>query len=579
MAEENEAPSLFELLGPPISTDPGSVYDYDVSTGEMLGAGFGRQLDTNATISGVIRPLNYLSEDLMNIAGATEWVGAETARKEITGAGLELKVPDNGISRYELDTIKYLKKRELEQNQIMARNQSTIGAAAGFAGGLAAGLTDPLNIASAFIPIVPEARYAAWVAQASGAFGRAGVRAGVGVAEGVAGSALLEPLSYSGAQQSQLEYTVADSFINVVFGGVMGGGLHSVGGAALDFAFPSRLREYAAMASDETQMKALHESVRALEDDRAVSPEDVFFNDARRNSGTTDREFMNRAAELDEDVIRQAREAVVLARAGEDEKINQPGLLQTIKAMGGIRVRDAEGNLTREGAEIMAALKDVRYPGIINNKRGMPADRVREALTEDGWFKSRNNGETDLQELYDMLDLAGRGEQVLPYGTPEAQRVKADYQRQLDEAGVKPSDSVAAASIKIAEYRAMLDRERFDDPDFEPVEIMYREEPGDEDPLAGPVTDEMLARFERVDEWEREDMETSALADKAVSMGDDLESVASDVEFLDAQINGMKSRDMWTKGDEAAMEAGEAVAKKLEDTASIYRAAAVCMAE
>jgi hypothetical protein len=579
MAEElDDTPNLFQLIGPPVATDPGSIYDYDSSTGEKLQSGFGRQWDTNPFASGFVRPLNMLNEDLMAIAGAAEWVSADKAREDIAKSGLDLTVPDNGVSKYELETLKYLKKREREQQQLSARNTSMLGTAAEFTGGLAAGVIDPLNVASAFIPIVPEARYAAWVAQSSGVFGRAAVRAGAGAAEGVAGAALLEPLSYYGATNSQLEYTAADSFINVVFGGVMGAGLHSVGGAALDVAYPTRLRDYAGQAPDDVKLAALHDAVRALEEDRPVDATETFFRDMAERHGATDREFLNRTADFDDESVRAAREVVVMARAGEDEKTSQPGLLQTIRAMGGIKVRDAEGNLTREGAEVMAVLQDVRYPGLINNKRGMPADSIREALTEDGWFRSRDNGETDLQELFDMMDRAGRGEKVLPYGESAGKRLKGDFQRQLDEAGVKPGDSVAAASIKLAEYRAALQRERFDEPDFEPEEIIWRE-PGEEDDLAGPVTDEILARYERADGYDDGMAEVSALADRAAMKSDDIEQVAADTDFLDQQINGMKSRDMWSAADEAALAMGEVNAKKLETTATVYRAAAVCMTE
>jgi hypothetical protein len=326
------------------------------------------------------------------------------------------------------------------------------------------------------------------------------------------------------------------------------------------------------------KLAALHDAVRNLENDKPVDASETFFRDMAKKYGATDREFLNRSADFDEESVRASREVVVMARAGEDEKTSQPGLLQTIRAMGGIKVRDAEGNLTREGAEVMAVLQDVKYPGLINNKRGMPADRVREALTEDGWFRSRDNGETDLQELFDMLDRAGRGEKVLPFGESAGKRLKADFQRQLDEAGVKPSDSVAAASIKLAEYRAALQRERFDEPDFEPEEIIWRE-PGEEDDLVGPVTDEILARYERADGYDDGMAEISVLADRAAMKADDIEQVAADTDFLDQQINGMKSREMWSAADEAAIAMGEVNAKKLETTATVYRAAAVCMTE
>ena len=271
-----------------------------------------------------------------------------------------------------------------------------------------------------------------------------------------------------------------------------------------------------------------------------------------------------------------------MGRAGEDEKVNIPGLLQVIKQMGGIKVRDADGNLTREGAEIMAVLQDVKYPGLINNKSGRTPDYIRESLTEDGWFKSRDSGQTDLTDLYDMVDRAARGERVLPYGELPPQRMKGQAREELDLAGVTNADTVAAAAMKVAEYRASLQRNRFDDPDWEPDEIIWRE-PGEDDFLQQPVNDEMLANYERIegiDNWEVEQSQFSRMADEAISRGEaDLAQVADDVTFIDAQIEGLKARGMWNAVDEAALQDGDIKARDLENKAQLYRAAAVCMME
>mgnify|MGYP001583011231 CR=1 FL=1 len=92
-------------------------------------------------------------------------------------------------------------------------------------------------------------------------------------------------------------------------------------------------------------------------------------------------------------------------------------LVATIRARGGIRVRDDQGNVTREGGEIMAGLKDVKQPGLINNATGKPADTVREMLREmlreRGWFGVRDDEGADIQSLYDAL---GSGD----YRHPEA---------------------------------------------------------------------------------------------------------------------------------------------------------------
>ena len=97
--------------------------------------------------------------------------------------------------------------------------------------GLLAGFLDPANVASAFVPVVPGAWAAARLAAATGALGRAGVRAGVGAVEGVAGQAMIEPFSYALNRAEMNDYTMADVATNLLFGAVLGAGLHTaIGG-------------------------------------------------------------------------------------------------------------------------------------------------------------------------------------------------------------------------------------------------------------------------------------------------------------------------------------------------------------
>jgi len=102
------------------------------------------------------------------------------------------------------------------------RKRSTAGIGADLTAGLIGSLADPLNVASAFIPVVGEARYASLVAR----LGTPGARVATGAVEGAVGAAVVEPLVYLGAQWESADYTAADSVMNLVFGTVLGGGLH-----------------------------------------------------------------------------------------------------------------------------------------------------------------------------------------------------------------------------------------------------------------------------------------------------------------------------------------------------------------
>jgi hypothetical protein len=91
-------------------------------------------------------------------------------------------------------------------------------------------MLDPLNVASAFIPVVGEARFAAL----AGCIGVGGARAVTGAVEGAVGAAILEPIVLAGARYEQADYDIVDSLANIAFGAGIGAGLHFAGGALKD---------------------------------------------------------------------------------------------------------------------------------------------------------------------------------------------------------------------------------------------------------------------------------------------------------------------------------------------------------
>ena len=272
----------FDLLDDAVTTDKGSITDYTASRGELFGAGFQESFEAYNPTALLGRQMRYLDEDLNSLTGQSERVDQKTAQAEIAKRGLDLKVPVGGMTRHELDMLQYLKQRELARQQTYARPRPIGGTASLLTGALAGSAVDPINVASAFIPIVPEARYAQWLARAGeGAFARAGVRAGAGAIEGAAGAAIIEPIVYAGATSEQADYGLMDSFMNVTLGGVLGGGLHSIGGAIYDRAAGSKLPppevlDVAAPAPDHVKRDALQEMVAAHEQGDIGDVEHIF---------------------------------------------------------------------------------------------------------------------------------------------------------------------------------------------------------------------------------------------------------------------------------------------------------------
>lgn len=157
------------------------------------------------------------------------------ARIDAAGLAGHLVVDDVGITDAALDLLIERKEDELARQTTLARAQGGFGQGAARLGvAFGTSLLDPVNVGLAFVPVVGEARYAKLLAGAGGAFGRAGVRAGVGAIEGVVGAGITEPLIYTAKQQEQADYDMADSLMNLAFGTIFGGGLHVVGGAGAD---------------------------------------------------------------------------------------------------------------------------------------------------------------------------------------------------------------------------------------------------------------------------------------------------------------------------------------------------------
>lgn len=164
----------------------------------------------------------------------TPLLTAEQARARIKEEGLDLAVEDSGIRAGALDIL-IERKREEVKRKLILDNAPASTIPVQLLAGFGASVLDPINIASAFVPIVGEARYATMLARAGQSVAaRTAVRAQVGAVEGAVGAAIVEPLVLYASAQDQADYGAIDSLLNVAFGSVMGGGLHSAGGYISD---------------------------------------------------------------------------------------------------------------------------------------------------------------------------------------------------------------------------------------------------------------------------------------------------------------------------------------------------------
>jgi hypothetical protein len=582
-------------LGDPIQDEPGSIYDYASSAGQSAYAAGRRAYDS----SGFVYGLYNAARSAVDYEWGTR-VSKQDALKRVGEVGLSIDVPDDGMSKYKLDTLIWYKSREQADQLYMQRSPGGFGrGVAEFGAGVLGSLGDPVSLAANFIPFVPEARYANALRSAgTSTLARAGVRAKYGAIEGALGALAVEPTMMAHNRWSQLDYGVADSFMNVVFGTVAGAGLHSLGGYAFDkFKIPTpRIRDLVGSMDEKDMLSVLKEFVKAAElgrrDPDALEMMMRQFAEGhaqwRSESASTDVELIQHGLGFSDADLKAAHSDIELAAFPPEHQYAGQNLFTHIALNGGIKVRDAAGNITKDGHEILALVGDAKYPGLINNVHGNPPDYVREMLHEDGWFGAgRDPGSTDLNDLYDILDAQARGDvrhpdNIAAQASNKAQdRYVANVKRELDEAGIQAHESPVAKSQKLAAYRAEKMRERAaKDPDFDPEEALWRDpsEPmGAGEESSRFADDDGSQPYSFIDEEnekarqaaEDEVAAYSSQTDEEVALQDELSS-------LDAVVNSLKARDMWTAAEDDLLAAAKEDKVLAEHLEQVYRAAAAC---
>lgn len=203
-----------------------SGYDqYVVTLGDVLGA--------TAEETWARNPLSSTA-DLIALKAAEKndnslLIPKEDLNKEYADLGLSFEEDEY---QSVVDIMVQEKEAELERQSIMARGPQGLGVGiAKFGVGLGVSMLDPINVASAFIPVVGQARMAQMVAQQ----GFTKARFARGVKEGAVGATVVEPVVAWAANELQADYGLVDSFLNITFGSILGGGLHVGAGKLKDY--------------------------------------------------------------------------------------------------------------------------------------------------------------------------------------------------------------------------------------------------------------------------------------------------------------------------------------------------------
>lgn len=119
------------------------------------------------------------------------------------------------------------KMEQLRRDDILGRSRGAWQFGLSLVGGIGAMATDPLEVATVFIPFVGPGSRAALI----GKYGRVGGRVIAGAADATLANLATEPFYYGLTRSLQQDYTLTDSLINLGAGAVLGAGIGFVGGA------------------------------------------------------------------------------------------------------------------------------------------------------------------------------------------------------------------------------------------------------------------------------------------------------------------------------------------------------------
>jgi len=236
---------------------------------EAQGANVASSWDFNPTSS-----LFRLADKESAYMESNVYLNKDELNKEYAGMGLYFEQDTReGVVDY------LVKRKEIEQQRssIMARGpQNTYGTF--FLASMATNFLDPINVGSAFIPVVGQTRFASMVARS----GKNVARLKRGFVEGLVGNALVEPIVYGVATSEQADYDKYDAFFNVAVGGVIGSTLHvsfgKIGDVIAEKTGKPNIYQRLAAISPENQQDLLRYSIGKAIKGEAIDTAEVVIN-------------------------------------------------------------------------------------------------------------------------------------------------------------------------------------------------------------------------------------------------------------------------------------------------------------
>lgn len=362
-----------------------------------------------------------------------------------------IEVGEDGITEGLANLFAERHDRRAGFNFTLNRSRGGFGlGAAQFGTMLAGSVLDPLNVASAFIPAVGQARMATMAAR----FGKSGSRLMAGAIDGAVGAVVVEPLVIGQAYLEQdADYGLMDSFLNVTFGSILGGGLHVGFGKISD-----RIEKSA--VSQEALARAVAQAVtdqpvtagRLVEQQEAAADADIIAraNERLAKDRTVtgvERRFDPETGDMvEETVLRAPTEVPEPRRKGKARpeilRAQEPKtLIQYIRARGGI---DPNSQGAADLKEVIPSAKAGKFY-VSAAKGGRSVDDMLTAAREDGFLPAEIEGVPDEVGINDLIDAVredksgnkqySQADQDALAAFEEAQRIQ-DF---LDRRGIDPT--------------------------------------------------------------------------------------------------------------------------------------------
>jgi hypothetical protein len=480
------------------------------------------------------------------------------------------------------------RRQRLIRENTIARRETGIGTgmAAQFATSALVSLLDPINVAAAFIPVIPEAKVAAWLADASGALGRAGVRTGVGAVSGAAGMAMLEPFNYARDAAEHNDWTMSSALMNIALGAAMGGALHPLVGN-----FTAQERAFRALAP-ETREAAARVSLAALDEARPVrAAEVVEASQAARAA----QELTQRAAQIDKMAADAPRVAEIRTIADDARSVVGPRANRESAPVSLLEFIGQKGGVQEQGGDLIAIGADTHFvpgQGRIVRKSGMTLDYAREAAEEAGYLPPNST----VRDFLDAVAEEVSGRRVyLPHEVAAAndRRMARLSEREQEKVGAIRSEILSLTDdygIRIND--AELEQAMILTMDGMHPEEAIRQATIGSDLRATGFLDEATdgidsaARIAQSDGInplsEAFDQELTALRERAPvaegSVEDQLARATADMDKYDAILKAERDAERLSPTDEANLAAAADRAKLFEGDAKAMEAAGFCSA-